>query len=331
MKYQKVIISLIFLLSLGLAIWFASAVDLTFTMNTSYTKQPQSLKIKSIDTMKYSRDMAREKNSDSSFDEIINRQISSIAKTGATHVAIATPYDEEFIPFMRRWVSSARKNNLNIWFRGNFSGWEGWFGYPRITREEDLVKLEEFILKNPDLFEDGDIFTPCTECENGGPGDPRLTGDIGGFRKFLIDEYMTSRLSFSRIQKSVSSNFFSMNGDVANLIMDQDTTKKLDGIVVIDHYVKTPKQLSDDIKSIAHSSGGKVVLGEFGVPLPNIHGNLNEEEQKKWLEESTKLLSQIPELIGINYWVSVGGTTELWDDSGKAKAGVEVIKNFYIN
>ena len=63
-----------------------------------------------------------------------------------------------------------------------------------------------------------------------------------------------------------------MNGDVAKLVMDKQTTASMDGIVVIDHYVATPEQLALDIRRIAEGSGGNVVLGEFGVPIPNIHG-----------------------------------------------------------
>ena len=100
--------------------------------------------------------------------------------------------------------------------------------------------VERFILENPEIFEDGDIFTSCTECENGGPGDPRATGDITGFRNFLIEEYQVTKDAFEKINKKVDSNFYSMNGDVAYLIMDKDTTEKLGGVVVMDHYVERP-------------------------------------------------------------------------------------------
>ena len=77
----------------------------------------------SIDTMKYSRDLSREKLHDPVFDLTITRQMADIARTGATHVAIATPYDEEFVPILTRWVKAAREQHLHIWFRGNVSGW----------------------------------------------------------------------------------------------------------------------------------------------------------------------------------------------------------------
>ena len=158
---------------------------LSLSVNTAHAQEktkPTWWKIQSIDTMKYSRDKAREKLADPSFDAIIEMQIRDIAQTGATHVAIGTPYDNEFLPFLKRWVDTARKYNLKIWFRGNFSGWEGWFDYPPISREEHLKLTEKFIKENNNLFKDGDIFISCPECENGGPGDPRQTNDIEGHR-----------------------------------------------------------------------------------------------------------------------------------------------------
>jgi len=277
-------------------------------------KKPQyHLQIRSIDTVKYSRDIAREKEEDQSFDAVITRQVVDIAATGATHIAIGTPYDSEFIPFLRRWVLEARKNNLKVWFRGNFSGWEGWFGYPKINRETHTRLTGEFILNNADLFEDSDIFTPCPECENGG-GDPRRIGD---------------KDAFSKNNKKVLAGFFSMNGDVASLVMDKDTTTALGGIVVVDHYVKDVDTLIKDIREYAQNTGGKVVLGEFGVPIPDIHGNMSEDEQNEWLKDAFEKFQQTPELIGVNYWVSVGGSTQLWNGDGVAKKAVETIKKYY--
>ena len=110
------------------SILFVLLVILVNPQNTH--AQTPYWEIQSIDTMKYSRDMARERNKDMVFEKIIESVVEKIASTGATHVAIGTPYDEEFLPFLQTWVIAARKENLNVWFRGNFSGWEGWFDYP---------------------------------------------------------------------------------------------------------------------------------------------------------------------------------------------------------
>lgn len=288
-----------------------------------------SFSFESIDTMKYSRDPSREKLNDTRFDQVIEKQVGAIAATGATHVAIATPYDEEFLPIMKRWVEAARKHNLKVWFRGNWSGWEGWFEYPAITREEHIEKTRQFIMKHPELFQDGDAFSACPECENGGPGDPRRTGDVSGHRQFLIAEYEGMQASFREIHKNVRTDLFSMNGDVAKLIMDKATTKALGGIVTIDHYVKTPEQLVKDINLLAEQSGGKIVLGEFGAPIPDIHGHMNQKEQADWIEKLLSLLAKNSSIEGLNYWVGTGGSTEIWNSGGEPRQAVETITKYY--
>lgn len=281
-----------------------------------------------IDTMKFSRDEARSRANDEKFDAVIDRQISQIAATGATHVAIATPYDDEFIPFMRRWVDAARRHRLNVWFRGNMSGWEGWFDYPDIDREEHTKGVIQFITKHPDLFEDGDMFVSCPECENGGPGDPRSTGDTQGHRNFLTHEYALVKKAFIDINKKVTANYYSMNGDVARLIMNRETTSRLDGVVTIDHYVKTPEQLSQDIDEFAKESGGKIMLGEFGAPIPDINGDMTEEEQAKWITDTMTKMVNNKHVIGMNYWVNEGGSTHLWSE-GKPRMAVAALTAFY--
>ncbi len=283
----------------------------------------------SIDTMKYSRDKAREKLDNPTFDAIIDQQVNEIAKTGATHIGIATPYDEEFLPFLKRWVATARKYNLHVWFRGNWSGWEGWFKYPRITRETHLEMTEQFILSHQDLFEDGDVFSACPECENGGPGDPRHTGDIQGHRDFLIQEYKITKAAFKKINKNVASNYLSMNGDVALATMDKPTTKALDGIVAVDHYVETPEKLSADLTQLAISSGGKIILGEFGAPIPDIHGEFTQQEQQDWLEKALSLLMNNNNVIGMNYWSNIDSSTALWEPDSTPRKAVTTLTKFY--
>ncbi|MBI4009563.1 hypothetical protein HY357_04975 [Candidatus Roizmanbacteria bacterium] len=285
--------------------------------------------VQSIDTMKFSRDVAREKLKDLSYDQEIEVQVKIISQTGATHVAIATPYDEEFLPFLKRWVSAARKYNLKVWFRGNLSGWENWFEYPQIDRNKHTDNIQRFILEHPDLFEDGDIFTSCPECENGGPGDPRMNGDAQGFKNFLINEYQVVKDSFRNIGKNVTANYYSMNGDVARLIMDKDTTSALDGVITVDHYVSTPEKLQADIREYVSSSGGKIVLGEFGAPIPDIHGEMTESDQAKWIEKALIKILQTSEVIGINYWTNKGSSTELWTENNSAKSAVATLSKYF--
>lgn len=286
--------------------------------------------IKSIDTMKYSRDLSQEKLEDESFDNEISSQIKAIKSLNANYAAIGTPYDEKFIPILSRWVNTARKNNLKIWFRGNFSGWEGWFGKGKgsISREEHTNLLKSFIKNNPDLFKDGDIFSPCPECENGGPGDPRIAADVASYRKFLIDERNAALDEFGKLGKRITV-LDSMNFDVARLVMDKETAQAMGNIVAIDHYVKTPQKLSDDVDFLQKQSGAQIFLGEIGVPIPDIHGHLSSEDQAKWMEEALAMLSSKKEVIGLNYWVAVGGSTAIFSDDVKPKAGAETVKKYF--
>lgn len=314
--------ALTFVVCMSGILWYRSTPIFANTENSA-----SWWSIQSIDTMKYSRDLSREKKTSTSFDETIDTQILNIKKAGATYVAIATPYDEEFVPMLTRWVRSARTHDLRVWFRGNFSGWEGWFDYPRISRADHQKLLTAFITKHPDLFEEGDIFTPCPECENGGPGDPRQTGDVDGYRLFLINEYDAATSAFRKIGIGVTVGYFSMNYDVANMIMDKATTEALGGIVTIDHYVKTPEQLVSDIRAIAKRSGGNVFIGEFGAPIPDIHGDMNTREQYTWIREALTLMAKEPTLVGVNYWVNVGGSTQLWSDDGTPNEAVKAVTN----
>jgi hypothetical protein len=296
--------------------------------NLIYKSEP-IFTVRSIDTAKYSRDLAGQMLGDQSFERTITKQVQDISKTGANYIAIETPYDEQFLPFLRIWVKAVRGEKLNVWFRGNFSGWEGWYDYPKIDRATHLQKMHQFILNNPDLFADGDIFTPCPECENGGPGDPRTTGDIKGFRDFMYQEYLESQINFGKLGKKVLTNYNSMNYDVAALVMDKDTTQKFGGIVTIDHYVKNPLDLSRDVDKLAKQTGGKIVLGEFGAPIPDINGQMTIKQQAEWINQALKELAQNKNILGLNYWTSFGGSTALWDGPDQPRLAVSIIQEFY--
>ena len=307
-----------------------TAITLNLFIPNIVSARERFFRVQSIDTMKYSRDTAREKLNDPKFDQAIDTQIKNIAGVGATHVSLGTPYDEEFLPFLKRWVGVARKHGLKVWFRGNFSGWENWFDYPKFKdRKLHIEKTKNFILDNRSLFEDGDVFTSCPECENGGPGDPRMTRDVTGFRDFIVEEYQTAKEVFKSIEKNVTANYYSMNGDVARLIMDKETTARLDGAVTIDHYVATTERLEKDIINYAKESGGEIALGEFGAPIPDIHGNLSQEEQAKWIDDALKKIVKTQKVIAINYWTSNASSTELWNDDNSPRLAVSTLEKYY--
>lgn len=309
-------------------IFFAGALVVFFSSAQAKSSVPQ-WQIRSIDTMKYSRDLARVKLDDSLFDAIINQQMAAIAATGANYVAIDTPYDEEFLPILRRWVLAARSHNLHIWFRGNLSGWEQWFGYPKIDPLTHTKMIQSFITAHSDLFADGDIFTSCPECENGWHLNTSDPYDVSIYRKFLISEYLTTKVAFQSIRRNVIANFYSMNKNVADAVMDAATINALDGVIVIDHYVASPIQLGRDVSDMAKRTHASIVLGEFGAPIPDLNGDMSDAQQAQWVDQVLAELSKTPQLIGLNYWVNTGGSTGLWTEGGTQKPAVGRLSAYY--
>jgi hypothetical protein len=287
--------------------------------------------VQSIDTMKYSRDLARERLRSVSFDAEIASQMKLIKASGATHAAIDTPYDSEFIPILSRWVSAARKENLLVWFRGNFSGWEGWFGYPKITEDAHAELLEKFIDENQALFEDGDIFSPCPECENGGPGDPRQTGNRSGFNDFITREYEIATEKFSSLKKDVRVAY-SMNADIARDEIRLATAHTIGSLLLLDHYVPTSTQFLSDIQEIGRTQESSIGIGEFGSPILDVHGRQTIDAQAKFVGDILKGLYEMPERIPmLNYWTLKGGTTALITQANEPKEVYKVISAYYLS
>ena len=289
--------------------------------------------VQCIDTMKLSRDKAREFERAGKRDVVIKNQIDTIASLGANCVAIGTPYNDEFFPVLTAWVKEARSRHLRVWFRGNFAEWEGWFNYPKnMSTQAHIKKTEQFILAHPDLFEDGDIFTPAPEAENGGPFNPvNSAAKTVRFRRFLIDEQKTSENAFKQINKSVTTNWLSMSGGVAKHVLDEKTTQELGYVVTIDHYVASVADMKSYVDFFADTNRSEVVLGEFGAPIPDINGLMTETEQAEFVEDLLEsLYGEKKKVIGVNYWTLTDSSTALLNSLGKEKKVAATLKKYYL-
>lgn len=286
-----------------------------------------------VDTMKISRDQARSLGKSSDMNKHITSSIQAIKNMGANCVALGTPYDDEFLPFLTSWVKEARSAHLHVWFRGNFSGWEGWFDYPKNTDPKiELDRTKQFILVHSYLFQNGDIFTPAPEAENGWKNGSNVSvSDYGPFRQFLIGEQNVSKEAFSQIGKKVEVNWLSMSGGTAKDVLDQSTIDALGDAVTLDHYVSSPAVMNEYIAYFKNTYHAKFILGEFGAPIPDINGDMTEDQQATFVDSVFKQLYIHRQVIyGINYWVLEGGSTKLLNDDGSARKVVGIIKKYYI-
>lgn len=284
-----------------------------------------------IDTMKTSRDKARAWKNNAQLQLHIHKEI-HVAKTiGANCIALGTPYNSEFLPYLKLWVQEARKENMHIWYRGNFSEWEGWFEYPKNMTESRLhTNTRSFIEENPELFQDGDIFTAAPEAENGGPFDQVEINEYQQFRRFLIKEHSTAEHAFNTINKDVEINWMSMNGGLAKRMLDADTVLQLGNVVTIDHYIKNSEEMGEFIQYFYDTYKAQTVVGEFGAPIPEINGNMSEAQQAQFVGELLHELYIYKDKVkGINYWTLYDGSTALVDFDFRQKLVAHVIKSYY--
>jgi hypothetical protein len=289
-------------------------------------------KYQCIDTMKTSRDRARNWHTSEDAHNDAAKQVRAIKSLGANCIAIDTPYDKEFLPYLKVWVKEARKQNLKIWFRGNFSSWEGWFDYPKGMSSEDLfTKTSAFITENRELFKDGDIFTAAPEGENGGPFNQVEIDEHESYRKFLLAEQQITKDAFAKIGKNVEVNWMSMNGGLAKRMFDQPTIDGLGKVVNLDHYIKTAPEMGEFIDYFAKKYGAKTVIGEFGAPIPQINGEMTEDEQAAFLDSLfQELYRHKDNVVGVNYWVLYDSSTALYNQDFTPRKAAGVVQKYFI-
>ncbi len=300
-----------------------------FSTSQASIESDRLWQIQSIDTMKTSRDKARAELYNSDFDKKIEKELTAIKNTGANYVAIDTPYDNEFIPYLKRWVKLARKTGLHVWFRGNWSEWEGWFDYPiNLTPDEHIKKTSAFIQEHPELFEDEDIFEGCPECENAKHWkQPEKNKE---YNEYLKLQRASNKEAFEKINKNVMTNIVSVIGGRAKEVLDQGTFDAHENVVSIDHYVKNPKLMREYINYFKDKFDAQIVISEFGAPVPDINGPMNEDQQAVFInsifEEFYKSQNSI---LGINYFVSSGGTTPILNTDYTPKKAYFIVKNYF--
>jgi hypothetical protein len=324
---------------------FESIDDKEETMSNSISVERPFWDYRCIDTMKISRDMARalveELNTTSSVPNIIPLMVGKVKGANANMISFGTPYDGEFIPLLKVEIAEAEKQNLQVWLRGNLSGWEGWFEYERFEQHNDHHRLtKEFILNNPTLFVNEGrsrvkFFSPSPEPENGFENVWESTQRQEVFKEWLLASYANSRQALDEIGATDTTVIFSFNGDVAKILPPE--LIHADHPVIIDHYIEQPEQYLADIQALHQLYSAQVGLGEFGAPIADIHGSMTEEQQAEIVKEILLVLSEHGMLIPlINYWhlwdphsIDSSNSTALLNADGSERLVYQVIQDFF--
>lgn len=126
----------------------------------------------------------------------------------ATHITIATYLD--YPEQISMWLEEIHDCNKSAWVRsGGFNYWQQTNGETEIgTPEQYVADLEEWILDNCEMFEDGDRFEPTPdEPSNGTYWQERFQAEgasdvvVDEFNVFVQNSYIVARDAFDRCDK----------------------------------------------------------------------------------------------------------------------------------
>ena len=78
------------------------------------------------------------------------------------------------------------------------------------------------------------------------------------------------------------------------------------------------------------NSKTKSLVSEFGAPIPDMNGPMNETEQAEFVRQILEVLYKNRDKVeGLNYWVLSLGTTSLINDDATPRQVLDVIKQYF--
>lgn len=224
----------------------------------------------------------------------------------------------------------------------------------RFAKQTYLDKTYDFIVDNPTLFANGDIFTACVECNNADNSNNftfRTGGVTGGafnftlYNRFLRDQVTYANAGFVAIGKSVRTNLLSFSLSLLNLngqtldsgddgasggLTDANMVSYMDSIVTIDHYNSSTYRSTATYSTAYNSDLDKIqtafpscqiMIGEWGYHTTT--ATQDGEQYGMYDTITSNVLRQKSYILGVNYWNHLGQTqSSLWTDtSGTVNPG----------
>jgi hypothetical protein len=295
--------------------------------------------IQSVDAMKVTKDAVCYQRSDA----WINKWASKAAELGANYVAISTPYDNptcgNAVSYTKHWITAIRAHHLKVWHRQMPLAFEGIYNTPKSNSNTFTTMITDYIKAHPEEYQNGDIFTPIPEPQNGGirgvtycPQNICEFPSKEAFNKWLRDAMTASKTTFHSLGKDgIKIGYFGFDGFVAwgdnnpdwNGILEDATIKQM-GNITIDHY---PELVGDTMKNDLEElkrryPGVPIIIGEWGAVTG---GNVEQHIQ------NTMEAAKQPIVKGFNYWQfgPTGATEQLINDDFSNKIQFKDVQNFY--
>ncbi len=307
------------------AMWSAPACALPAPFCHARARWP----IRSIDTMKLSRDTARDQLSAADIRALVRLD----ARLHPSHVTVDVYYDDP--AYMRRWVDSIHTAGLRVWFRAHWYAWETHYtryvlphGKIRtvmaggtMTPQQYIDATRRFLQTNATLFENGDIFDFCPEPENGaywlrtyGKGWSWRGNEAAkhAFNVFVRDGVRMAATTLAhRGLGGVLVTAVSVNSSVATRLLSKPTMQRLK-MITLDLY---PEGKTRDAATAARLLVAEIASVRRKWPLPILIGEhgyardiaVDDATQARVLAAELAALVRLPYVLGLNYWVDAGG------------------------
>ncbi|MCR4324965.1 MAG: hypothetical protein NUV69_04745 [Candidatus Curtissbacteria bacterium] len=295
--------------------------------------------IQGVSSMKITKDII----CDPADEEFIGKWLDKAHDLGANYVSVETPYDSpscgNSLAYTRIWVREIRERDMKVWHRHMPLAFEGIYGKSKDPNANYLKQISDYIKANPDLFAEGDIFTPIPEPQNGGiqgitfcHGGVCIFPNRENFNVFLRVAIDMSQDAFSEIGKNnIKIGYYGFDGFVAwghnnpdwEGILEDETIAKM-GNITIDHYPEAVgTTMEEDLNELSSIYPGiPIVIGEWGT----IGGG----DLEAIIKTTMAAAKNHPNVIGFNYWhLGMGGNESLIDYDFNELIHFDEVKSFF--
>lgn len=321
----------------------ATSSERMFTTTVAATSTATSTthfwSIRSVSSMKETKDKVCNQDSGS----FIGSWVSRAAELGVNYIAVETPYDDpacaSSLNYTKAWSDAVHAQGLNVWHRHMPLAFEGIYDTPKSASKDYLQQIHDYIVNNPTLFRENDIFTPIPEPQNGGVSGVTycaqgicVFNSAASFNKWLRDAITTSNAAFAEIGLGgkIKVGYYGFDGFIAwgdnnpdwNGILEDATIAAM-GNITIDHYPEAVGDtMANDLDELQQRYPNvPIVIGEWGT----INGG-----DVVTAINTTMQAARRTGVIGFNYWhMGLGGNEALVNDDLSKKVGFDPVKFFF--
>lgn len=302
--------------------------------------------IQSLDAMKVTKDVVC-----TPYDQAqIDAWLDKVIEIGGNYVALSQPYDNpacgNAVTQTGLWVSRARAKGLHVWHRHQTNSWEGTYSFTKKKYDDHLVRMAEYIEDNPTFFEEGDIFTPFAEPQNGGINGLTFCansvcqfGSKEEFNQFIRTAQKMAKLAFIAIgfeDGDIKVGYWGFDGFLTwgdNNIDHQGTSKleastvtAMDNLITIDHYPASGASMSGDLdEARAVWPSADFFIGEWGTI-----GQSTATAREEAVVEAFDAFVEREWIKGVNYWHGCcGGNESLWNSNGTNREHFDEVESYF--